>query len=297
MDKTVSIVGVPMDLGQSRRGVDMGPSALRYAGLHERLQRLGLRTEDLGNIEVRERLTLPAMAGGLDFLPAVVRAAKETYEMGQSAVASGRVPVFLGGDHSISVGTVGGVTAPGPAGVLWIDAHGDLNTPETSPSGNIHGMPLAALLGLGAPQLVNLGRPGAKLPVGDVVLVGVRDLDPPERELLRRHDVRVYTMSEIDDRGIADVTRDALERLAHTPRLHVSLDLDVVDPREAPGVGTPVMGGITYREAHLLMEIVARDGRLGSADIVEVNPMLDTHNRTAEMAVELVASLFGKSIL
>jgi arginase len=297
MDKTVSIVGVPMDLGQSRRGVDMGPSALRYAGLHERLQRLGLRTEDLGNIEVRERLTLPAMAGGLDFLPAVVRAAKETYEMGQSAVASGRVPVFLGGDHSISVGTIGGVTAPGPAGVLWIDAHGDLNTPETSPSGNIHGMPLAALLGLGAPQLVNLGRPGAKLPVGDVVLVGVRDLDPPERELLRRHDVRVYTMSEIDDRGIADVTRDALERLAHTPRLHVSLDLDVVDPREAPGVGTPVMGGITYREAHLLMEIVARDGRLGSADIVEVNPMLDTHNRTAEMAVELVASLFGKSIL
>jgi arginase len=158
-------------------------------------------------------------------------------------------------------------------------------------------MPLAGLLGLGAPQLVNLGRPGAKLPVGDVVLVGVRDLDPPERELLRRHDVRVYTMSEIDDRGIADVTRDALERLAHTPRLHVSLDLDVVDPREAPGVGTPVMGGITYREAHLLMEIVARDGRLGSADIVEVNPMLDTHNRTAEMAVELVASLFGKSIL
>jgi arginase len=297
MDKTVSIVGVPMDLGQSRRGVDMGPSALRYAGLHERLQRLGLRTEDLGNIEVRERLTLPAMAGGLDFLPAVVRAAKETYEMGQSAVASGRIPVFLGGDHSISVGTVGGVTAPGPAGVLWIDAHGDLNTPETSPSGNIHGMPLAALLGLGAPQLVNLGRPGAKLPVGDVVLVGVRDLDPPERELLRRHDVRVYTMSEIDDRGIADVTRDALERLAHTPRLHVSLDLDVVDPREAPGVGTPVMGGLTYREAHLLMEIVARDGRLGSADIVEVNPMLDTHNRTAEMAVELVASLFGKSIL
>jgi arginase len=297
MDKTVSIVGVPMDLGQSRRGVDMGPSALRYAGLHERLQRLGLRTEDLGNIEVRERLTLPAKAGGLDFLPAVVRAAKETYEMGQSAVASGRIPVFLGGDHSISVGTVGGVTAPGPAGVLWIDAHGDLNTPETSPSGNIHGMPLAGLLGLGAPQLVNLGRPGAKLPVGDVVLVGVRDLDPPERELLRRHDVRVYTMSEIDDRGIADVTRDALERLAHTPRLHVSLDLDVVDPREAPGVGTPVMGGITYREAHLLMEIVARDGRLGSADIVEVNPMLDTHNRTAEMAVELVASLFGKSIL
>jgi arginase len=286
-----------MDLGQSRRGVDMGPSALRYAGLHERLQRLGLRTEDLGNIQIRERLTIPPKARGLDFLPAVVGAAKKIYEMGQTAVASGRVPLFLGGDHSISVGTIGGVTAPGPAGVLWIDAHGDFNTPETSPSGNIHGMALAALLGLGAPRLVNLGRPGAKLRVRDVVLIGVRDLDPPERELLLRHDVRVYTMSEIDDRGIADVTRDALQRLAHTPRLHVSLDLDVVDPREAPGVGTRVTGGITYREAQLLMEIVARDGRLGSADVVEVNPMLDTFNRTAEMAVELVASLFGKSIL
>ena len=286
-----------MDLGQSRRGVDMGPSALRIAGLHERLHRLGVRTEDLGNIQVRERLTLPPKGGGLDFLPAVVSAAKKVYEIGRTAVAEGRVPLFLGGDHSISVGTIGGVTAAGPTGVLWIDAHGDFNTPETSPTGNIHGMPLAALLGVGAPQLVNLGRPGAKLPVRDVVLIGVRDLDPPERELLLSHDVRVYTMSEIDDRGIADVARDALARLAHTPRLHVSLDLDVVDPREAPGVGTRVTGGITYREAHLLMELVARDGRLGSADIVEVNPMLDTYNRTAEMAVDLVASLFGKSIL
>ncbi len=297
MDKTVSIVGVPMDLGQSRRGVDMGPSALRIAGLHERLQRLGVHTEDLGNIPVRERLTLPPKGGGLEFLPVVVSASKKVYEIGQKAVAEGRVPLFLGGDHSISVGTIGGITAPGPAGVLWIDAHGDFNTPETSPSGNIHGMPLAALLGHGAPQLVNLGRPGAKLTVRDVVLIGVRDLDPPERELLRSQGVRVYTMSEIDDRGIADVARDALERLAHTPRLHVSLDLDVLDPREAPGVGTRVTGGLTYREAHLLMEIVARDGRLGSADVVEVNPMLDTYNRTAEMAVELVASLFGKAIL
>ena len=297
MDRTVSIVGVPMDLGQSRRGVDMGPSALRYAGVHERLQGLGLRTEDLGNIQIRERHTIPPKVGGLDFLAAVVGAAKKVYEIGKTAVASGHVPVFLGGDHSISAGSIGGVTALGPAGVLWIDAHGDFNTPETSPSGNIHGMPLAALLGVGAPQLVNLGRPGAKLPARDVVLIGVRDLDPPERDLLLRHDVRVYTMSEIDDRGIADVTRDALQRLAHTPRLHVSLDLDVVDPREAPGVGTRVMGGLTYREAHLLMEIVARDGRLGSADVVEVNPMLDMYNRTAEMAVELVASLFGKSIL
>lgn len=248
-------------------------------------------------MEIRERATIPPRGGGLDFMTAVVRAAKKIYDTGRAAIESGRVPVFLGGDHSIAVGTVGGVTAPGPAGLLWIDAHGDFNTHETSPSGNIHGMPLAALLGLGAPQLVNLGRPGAKVAVPDVVLIGVRDLDPPERELLLRHDVRVYTMSEIDDRGIADVARDALRRLGHLPRLHVSLDLDVMDPREAPGVGTPVTGGITYREAHLLMEIIARDGRLGSADIVEVNPILDIRNRTAEMAVELVASLFGKSIL
>lgn len=297
MERTVSIVGVPMDLGQSRRGVDMGPSALRYAGLDERLQRLGFRTDDLGNLDIRERATIPPKGRGLDFLPAVVRAARKAYEIGRSSVEAGRTPVFLGGDHSISVGTIGGVTAPGPAGVLWIDAHADLNTPVTSPTGNIHGMPLAALLGWGAPQLVNLGRTGAKIAVRDVVLIGVRDLDPPERELLLRHDLCVYTMSDIDDRGIADVTREALQRLAHTPRLHVSLDLDVVDPREAPGVGTPVMGGLTYREAHMLMEIIARDGRLGSADVVEVNPILDARNRTAEMAVELVASLFGKSIV
>ncbi len=295
-EQIISIVGIPMDLGQSRRGVDMGPSALRYAGIHERLQRLGYRTEDLGNIEVRERATIPPGGKGLDFVPAVVRAAKKSYDQAKAAAEAGRIPVFLGGDHSISVGTIGGITDRGGAGVLWIDAHGDVNTPETSPSGNIHGMPLAALLGLGATQLVNLGRPGAKLTPGNVVLIGVRDLDRAEKDLLHELGVRVYTMSEIDDRGIAEVTRDALARLAHTPRLHVSLDLDVMDPREAPGVGTPVTGGITYREAHLLMEIIAKDGRLGSADIVEVNPILDIQNRTAEMAVELLASLFGKSI-
>lgn len=297
MTRAVSIIGIPMDLGQSRRGVDMGPSALRYAGLHERLRRLGCDTEDLGNLEIRERATIAPKGHGLDFLPGVLRAAKKVYDTGRKAIEAGRVPVFLGGDHSVSVGSIGGVTADGPVGVLWIDAHGDFNTPDTSPSGNIHGMPLAALLGLGAPQLVNVGRPGAKLTSRDVVLVGVRDLDPPERDLLRRHDMHVYTMSDIDERGIAAVARDALRHLSHVPRIHVSLDLDVVDPREAPGVGTPVTGGLTYREAHLLMELVARDGRLGSADVVEVNPILDTHNRTAEMAVDLVESLFGKSIL
>jgi arginase len=296
-ESLVSIIGIPMDLGQSRRGVDMGPSALRYAGIHERLRGLGHQTEDHGNMEIRDRATIPPRAKGLDYMPAVVRAARKSYDQALAAVQEGRIPVFLGGDHSISVGTIGGVTAAGDTGVLWIDAHGDFNTPETSPSGNIHGMPLAALFGLGAPQLVNLGRPGAKLRARDVALIGVRDLDATEKQLLREHDVRVYTMSEIDDRGIAHVAREALARLSHVSRIHVSLDLDVMDPREAPGVGTPVTGGITYREAHLLMEIIAKDGRLGSADVVEVNPILDTHNRTAEMAVELVASLFGKSIM
>jgi arginase len=295
-DQTVSIVGIPMDLGQSRRGVDMGPSALRYAGIHERLRMLGYVTEDLGNVEIRERAMIPPKGTGLDFLSAVVRAARKTYEQARTAVDARRIPVFLGGDHSISVGTIGGITDGGGAGVLWIDAHGDVNTPETSPSGNVHGMPLAALLGFGAQQLVNLGRPGAKISARDVVLIGVRDLDHAEKRFLHEQGIRVYTMSEIDDRGIAEVAREALGRLAHTSRLHVSLDLDVMDPREAPGVGTPVTGGITYREAHLLMEIIAKDGRLGSADLVEVNPILDVQNRTAEMAVELIASLFGKSI-
>ena len=294
---TVSIVGIPMDLGQSRRGVDMGPSALRYAGIHERLRGLGYATEDLGNLEIRERATLPPEGGGFGYLSAVVEAANRMYKTGQKAIADGRWPLFLGGDHSIAAGTIGGISHKEPVGVLWIDAHGDFNTPESSPSGNIHGMPLAALCGRGAPELVNVDRKGPKLDPRDVVLIGIRDLDAAERAALRDSGITIFTMSDIDDRGIADVARDALERLRHRKRLHVSLDLDVMDPREAPGVGTPVTGGVTYREAHLLMEILAKDDRVGSADVVEVNPILDTRNQTAEMAVELIASLLGKAIL
>jgi len=293
---TVRIIGVPMDLGQSRRGVDMGPSAIRHAGLHERLRALGYVTEDAGNVEIPERATLAAHANR-SFLSAVVDGCAAAYAAGREAIAAGRFPVFLGGDHSIAAGTVGGVSHGAPAGLLWIDAHGDANTPETSPSGNIHGMPLAALLGLGAPALVDLGRPGPKLDFDQVALIGLRDLDPGERDLLRAHDVAAFTMTDVDEFGIADVARRALTHLADVDRLHVSLDMDVVDPLEAPGVGTPVSGGLTYREAHLLMEVISRDGRVRSADLVEVNPILDEHNRTAEMAVELVASLLGKSIL
>jgi arginase len=292
----VRIIGVPMDLGQSRRGVDMGPSAVRHAGLHERLRALGCETEDAGNIHIPERALLAERDAGA-FLPAIVEACAAAYEAGRVAVSQGRFPLFLGGDHSIAVGTVGGVSHAAPIGLLWVDAHADANTPATSPSGNIHGMPLAALLGRGLPDLVDLGRPGPKLTPDRVVLIGVRDVDPGERDLLRDLGVAVFTMSDVDAQGIAGVARHALTHLGDVERLHLSLDLDVLDPQEAPGVGTPVQGGLTSREAHLLMELVSRDGRVRSADVVEVNPILDERNRTAEIAVELVASLLGKSIL
>ena len=293
---TIRIIGVPMDLGQSRRGVDMGPSAIRHAGLHERLQSLGYVTEDAGNVEIPERATLSAHADR-SFMSAVVDGCTAAYDAGVTAIADGRFPIFLGGDHSMAAGTVGGVSAAGPIGLLWIDAHADANTPETSPTGNIHGMPLAALMGVGASALVNLGRQGPKIPFDRVALIGLRDVDQGERELLRAQGVCAFTMTDVDEHGIGEIARRALTHLDGVASLHVSLDMDVVDPLEAPGVGTPVPGGLTYREAHLLMEVVSRDGRVRSADVVEVNPILDEHNRTAEMAVELIASLLGKSIL
>jgi arginase len=274
----------------------MGPSALRYAGLSDRLRRLGYTIEDQGNIEPPIRDTLPP-EGGITYLPAVAQTCEMIYQAGIAAKAAGSIPIFMGGDHSIALGTIGGVSHHEPVGVLWIDAHGDFNTPETSPSGNIHGMPLAALLGYGASQLVNVGRPGPILEPAQVVLIGVRDLDPAERVTLKRSGVGIYTMHEIDRRGLAAVAGEALERLGHLPRLHVSLDMDSLDPDEAPGVGTPVPGGLTYREAHLLMELVAASAQVGSIDVVEINPILDHRNRTALIATELIASLLGQTIL
>lgn len=285
-----------MDLGQSRRGVDMGPSAVRYAGLGDRLRGLGFGVRDLGNLDIAERETLPA-GGGMAYLPAVVSACEAIYRAGVEALAAGELPLYLGGDHSIAAGTVAAATHHGPAGVLWIDAHGDFNTAETSPSGNLHGMPLAALTGRGRRELVDLGRPGAKVDARDVMLIGVRDLDPPERSMLRESGVGVYTMRAIDERGIGPVAHEAMKRLAHLPRVHVSLDMDVLDPREAPGVGTPVAGGLSYREAHLLMEVIAETLTVGSLEVVEINPILDQGNRTAELAVELILSVLGKTIL
>ena len=206
------------------------------------------------------------------------------------------VPIFLGGDHSISIGTVGGVSDQAPTGLLWVDAHGDFNTPETSPSGNIHGMPLAALLGRGAPELVDLGRPGPKLSPENVVLIGIRDLDAQERLALRDSGVLVITMHDIDEHGIAEMANKALDRLEGVDRLHVSLDLDSVDPAYAPGVGTPVPNGLTAREAHLIMEVVAQRRAINSLDVVELNPILDARNQTGLLARDLVSSLFGKII-
>lgn len=293
--KSICTVGIPMDLGQARRGVDMGPSAIRYAGLKQRLHALGYEVKDCGDVQVPVRDTLPE-EGGMSYLEQVVKVCEAAYEAGVEAIQAGDLPIFLGGDHSVAVGTVGAASHQGPIGVLWIDAHGDFNTPESSPSGNLHGMPLAALTGQGAPELVNLGRPGAKIQAQDVMLIGIRDLDAKEKDLLRTSGAGVYTMREIDERGMAEIAKEALKRLEHRSRLHVSLDLDALDPSEAPGVGTPVQGGLRYREAHLLMEILAETGKIGSMDLVEVNPILDYSNRTANLAIELLCSAMGQKI-
>jgi arginase len=289
----VRIVGIPMDLGQDQRGVDMGPSAVRYAGLARRLRRLGYRVEDVGNLHVPARVSL----SDDDLVPTLVRTCEVAYEQAREAIVAGEIPLLLGGDHSIAIGTVGGVTHDRPCGVLWIDAHGDFNTPESSPSGNVHGMALALLLGHGDERLVNVGRAGASLDPSQVVVLGLRQLDSRERGALKSSGMGLLTMRDIDERGISTVAREALARLEHLPALHVSLDMDSLDPREAPGVGTPVQGGLTYREAQVLMEIIADTGKLRGLDVVEVNPTLDQGNRTADIAVELIASALGKSIL
>lgn len=302
--RNVKIVGVPMDLGQQRRGVDMGPGAVRYAGLYDRLVQLGHKVHDIGNIpvagrdedDVRREHWVETSGGGLRHLGAVTAACRAIYNVA-SACTRDDFPIFLGGDHSMSIGTISGMAAHGPLGVIWIDAHGDYNTPETTPSGNIHGMPMAVLSGQGHPDLVNLGAVGAKLRPQDIVMIAIRDLDLQERIALAHSGIIVYTMRDIDELGMATVARRALARLNRLPRIHVSLDMDALEPTVAPGVGTPVTGGLTFREAHLLMEILAESGKVCSLDVVEVNPILDDGNRTAEVAVALIASLLGQQIL
>ena len=296
INKTVQIIGVPIDLGQSHRGVDLGPGALRYAGLASRLEKLGYEVHDSGNLSVPVRESLVHERQD-HYLPSIIEVCKAACLAGQQALAQGRIPIFLGGDHSVSIGTIAGIADEQSVGVLWIDAHGDFHTEDSSPSKNIHGMPLAILLGHGYPELVAVGGLQATLQPEDVVMIGVRDLDAGERQRLRESGMTVYTMRDIDEKGMGAIAAEALVKLSHKNRLHVSLDIDSLDPQASPGAGTLVPGGLTYREAQLLMEIIADSRRLGSLDIVEINPILDNRNKTAETAVELTASLFGKSII
>ncbi len=292
----IRVIGVPMDLGQNRRGVDMGPSAIRSAGLDARLRRLGYKVHDEGNINVPDPEEAVA-ATGQPRLEAVAGVCQNIYELASHCIAREDFGLFLGGDHSISIGTVAASATAGRTAVIWVDAHGDFNTPATSPSGNIHGMPVAVLIGEGEAKLVDVGYVGAKVHPSHIVQIGVRDLDPLEKVALKRSGIQVYTMRHLDELGMASVARDALARLRDFERIHVSLDMDSLDPDTAPGVGTPVPGGLSYREAHLLMEILGDSGRVTSMDIVEINPILDQRNRTAELAVELAASLLGQRIL
>jgi arginase len=286
-----------MDLGQDRRGVDMGPSAIRYARLQAVLEELGYPVTDLGNA----RTPIPEVVEKdeeIRRLAAVRDVCEEVAERAEAMISQGLFPIFLGGDHSISIGTVSGVARSfGRTGIIWLDAHADFNTPETSPSGNIHGMPLSVLTGRGHPELVGIGGEGTSVRTEDIVILGLRSVDVKERSLLLDTGIRVYTMKEIDAYGVAIIVRRALRDLSHLHRIHLSVDLDVVDPVVAPGVGTPVRGGLTYREAHLVMELIDEADIVTSLDIVEINPILDDKNGTAELAVELAASLMGRQII
>lgn len=312
----VHIIGVPMDHGAGRRGVGMGPSALRIGGLHERLRAAGREFEDHGDILIRtpERFRGKVPHGKANNLPIVLRACDALHEHVQRIVMMGGFPLVIGGDHSINIGTMAGLAvgvqerhkaerdgrkrAPREIGVIWVDAHGDLNTPETSPSGNIHGMPVATALGMGPRVLTHLGGFAPKVQPNNVVLVGLRDLDVEEKQAILDSGVHAFTMQDIDMRGMAGVMREAINLATrNTDYLHVSFDIDSVDPRVAPGTGTKVFGGLTYREAHLALELIAESGRLTSFEMVEVNPILDSFNMTGELAAGLIASALGKTIL
>jgi arginase len=292
----VAIIGAALDLGAGRRGVDMGPSAIRYAGLSERLERAGIDVEDRGNVQAPLAETHETGTERARFLDEILETCTRIAAEVEAARGAGLVPLMLGGDHSIAMGSLSGLAASGTGGVLWLDAHGDLNTPDTSPSGNVHGMALAAALGLCG----SFARDGLRLPAvepGRVAVVGVRSLDPGEQALVRELGVAVFTISDIDRRGVEPVIAEALEQVAGGSFVHVSVDLDVVDPEVAPGVGTPLRGGLSYREAHLALELVAEAGVLDALDLVEVNPIRDHENTTAGLAVELAASAFGVKIL
>ena len=303
MPQKIRIIGVPMDLGASRRGVDMGPSALRVAGLQARIKQLGHQVEDIGNIPVKQPEEMTYGEKRAKYIEEIADACKDLGTAVQKSLEDGYMPLVLGGDHSIAVGSVSGVGAhfrkeKKSIGCIWLDAHSDMNTPETSPSGNVHGMPLSALMGYGTEELYDLFGYKPKIEPQNVALVGVRDLDSHEKKFIKKLGVKAFTMREIDERGMREVMSDALKyAMDDTDGVVVSLDMDFVDPSDAPGVGTPVRGGVTYREAHLAMEMIADSETMVSMEVVEINPVIDEHNRTALLGVELVLSGLGKKIL
>jgi arginase len=303
MAHKIRIIGVPMDLGASRRGVDMGPSALRVAGLQSRIKQLGHTVEDVGNVAVKQPEEQHYGDKHAKYLKEIAETCQGLAAIVEQTLADDCIPLVLGGDHSLAVGSIGGVASRfhkqgRRIGLLWLDAHGDMNTPEISPSGNVHGMPLAALVGQGAPELTELAGFRPILEPRNVALVGIRDLDHREQRLIKQTGVHVFTMRDVDERGMREVMSEALRFTTDdTAGVAVSLDMDFVDPAEAPGVGTPVRGGVTYRESHLAMEMIADSRAMVSLEVVEINPVIDVHNKTGNLGVELVLSGLGKRIL
>jgi len=299
----IAILGAPLDLGAGRRGVDMGPSALRLAGLNAKLESLGYSVEDLGNVSVAQPESTPTGPRNAKYLEQIATSCAKLAGIVKDVAEAGKVPLVLGGDHSVAAGTVSGVAEVfhrrgEKIGLIWIDAHADMNTPESSPSGNVHGMPLACCLGYGPRELTHIFDFAPKVDGRNVVLIGLRDVDLRERPMVRESGVTAFTMRDIDECGLRNIMERAIRVATEgTAGFHLSLDMDAVDPDEAPGVGTPVRGGMTYREAHLAMETICDSGRLLSMEVVEVNPVLDDANRTALLGVELVMSAMGKKIL
>jgi arginase len=295
----IRIIGAPIDLGADRRGVDIGPNAIRYAGLHNQLQELGHTVHDIGNLPIPSPESQPIGNIRLKYLEPIVQASTELAHQTAASLQAGELPLVLGGDHSIALGSISGVAAVyKDLGVIWVDAHADFNTEATTPSGNVHGMILSALAGLGDPQLTHLDGWAPKIRKERITIIGARDLDPGEQRLLREHKIHVFTMHDIDRYGIYSIMQQALEISGPDGGpIHLSLDMDSLDPHEAPGVGTPVRGGLSYREAHLAMEMVSASGQMVSMDVVEVNSILDRENATALLAVDLTLSALGKKIL
>ncbi len=299
----IDLIGFPMDLGAGRRGVDVGAAAMRIAGVTRVLTDLGHAVRDRGNVEVPQPETLTVTNPRARYLPEIREASDRLYGVVRESLAGGQVPLMIGGDHSMAMATIGAVSDHARAcgerlGVVWLDAHGDMNTPETSPTGNIHGMPLAVLLGHGPPELLSIAQHTPTLTPDQVALIGVRDIDGLEAQRIRRSGVWVETMRHVDEVGMPSMMQRVLKRFrGRVDRLHVSFDVDYLDPSIAPGVGTPVRGGPTYREAHLCMEMLSETGLVGSVDLTELNPILDVRNQSAELCVELLASLFGKRLL